>query len=349
MQVSNKIMDFILLFLPTLGVLVASGLIIWGCYRFFIGRHPEYGSERKFPFQILILALSIVSILAVVIVLPINEEMRNQVMGIIGILLSGIIAFSSTNIIANLMGGVLLRITKPFATGDFIRVDNFFGRVSQRGLFDTEIQSEDRELITLPNAYLVKNPISAVISSGAIVSVKLSLGYDVHHLKIEPLLIKAAEENGLEHPFVHILELGDFSVTYRISGLLTEAKGLITTRSNLSRSILDTLHGQGIEIVSPTFMNQRKISEDKKFIPVYVKEKTQKKKIEAEDIVFDKAEQAEKAEEARQKITDEIKNLEIKLKDADNGEKDKIKKDIEARKEHLKKMQEAEISVESKK
>ncbi|GAA0560177.1 hypothetical protein GCM10009098_30290 [Rheinheimera aquimaris] len=60
---------------------------------------------------------------------------------------------------------------------------------------------------------------------------------------------------------MHILELGNFAVTYRISGLLTEPKQLLSCRSALYGSILDTLHRQQVEIMSPSFMNQRKISD----------------------------------------------------------------------------------------
>ncbi len=342
METSDKVLNLILSFLPSFSILIISVGIIWGSYWFFIGKHPEFGNERKFPFQILMLILSIISVLAIVMTLPVNTDSRDQIMSLIGILLSGIIAFSSTNIISNLMAGVLLRITKPFKTGDFIKVDNFFGRVSERGLFDTEVQSENREFIALPNAYLVKNPILAIPSSDAIVSTKLSLGYDVHHLKVEPLLIQAARECGLKHPFVHILELGDFSVTYKISGLLTEAKGFITARSNLSQSILDTLHESGIEIVSPTFMNQRRISEDKKIIPIFVRETTAKNEVEAEKIVFDKAEKAEQTEEKKQELIDDIQNLKTTLKETKDEKKDKVKESIEAKRKRLKAVEEKE-------
>lgn len=282
------------------------------------------------------LVLTIVSILAVVIALPIDESSRNQIIGLIGLLLSGIIAFSSTNVISNLMAGVLLRITKPFRTGDFIRVGDFFGRVSERGLFDTEIQSESREFIALPNGYLVNNPVSTIRSSGAIVSATLSLGYSVHHLHIEPLLIAAAEKSGLQDPFVHIVELGDFSITYRISGLLVEVKGFITARSNLLRDVLSTLHDQGVEIMSPTFMNQRRTDGDSKVIPTFVQATPAKETVGAEEIVFDKAERAEQAEGEKQRLKEDIKDLETALKEDPDGKKGETKRNIEKKRERLK-------------
>ncbi|MDX1810088.1 MAG: mechanosensitive ion channel [Sulfurospirillaceae bacterium] len=347
MEILHNILNPIIPFLLPLGILVVSVAILWACYWFLIGRYPEVGNERKFPIQILLMVLTVVGILAIVMTLPISEEARSDIMRLIGIVLSGIIALSSTNIIGNLMAGLLLRIMKPFRTGDFIRVGDFFGRVSQRGLFDIEIQSETRELIAIPNAYLIKNPISATPGSGAIVSASLSLGYDIHHSEIESLLIKAAERSGLEHAFVHILELGNFSVTYRVSGLLEEVKGLITARSNLYKSVLDTLHTAGIEIVSPTFMNQRRIGENEKIIPTFTKKVSEKESVEAEEIVFDKAEQAEQAELKEEKLINEIKNLETTLKETQDEDKDKIKQKIETKRARLKAIKDSESASDT--
>ncbi|WP_331774552.1 mechanosensitive ion channel domain-containing protein [Sulfurospirillum sp. 1612] len=343
----NSIMTLVAPFLPFIATLVLCMGILWGVYWFLIGRYPERGNEQKFPVQLVMLLLSLIAVLALVMTLPLSEESRSDVMRLIGIVLSGIIAFSSTNIIANLMAGVLLRIMKPFSTGDFIRVGEFFGRVSQRGLFDTEIQSETRELIAIPNAYLIKNPISATPSTGAIVSASLSLGYDVPHSKIETLLIQAAEKSGLEHAFVHILELGNFSVTYRISGLLNEVKGLITARSNLFRSVLEVLHEEGIEIVSPTFMNQRKIGDNEKIIPTFTAPTSPKTEgVEAEKIVFDKAEQSEQKEKEQEQLIEDIKNLELQSKEAKDEEKERVKENIETKRQRLKELKEREKNAE---
>jgi len=116
MQLSDQVINIFFVALPSLSVFIFSVVVLVGCHWFLLGRRPELGNERKFPIQILMLALTIIAVLAVIMTLPIHESSRNQIMGLIGILLSGIIAFSSTNIIANLMSGFLLRITKPFQT-----------------------------------------------------------------------------------------------------------------------------------------------------------------------------------------------------------------------------------------
>lgn len=49
--------------------------------------------------------------------------------------------------------------------------------------------------------------------------------------RVYDLLLQAAGETRLKEPFVQVLELGDFSVTYRVAGLLSEVKQVISTRS----------------------------------------------------------------------------------------------------------------------
>jgi small conductance mechanosensitive channel len=325
----------ILPYIPSVSVAIGFVVALWGGHWFLIGRHPNLGNERKFPRQVFMLGLTIAGLVATILVLPISETSRNRLIGMIGLLISGIIAFASTTAAANFMSGILLRITKPFRIGDFIRVGDHFGRVSERGLFDTEIQSESRELIAIPNAYLMSNPVITIRSSGTIISTALSLGYDVHHSKIEPLLIKAAEEIGLKEPFVHIIELGNYSITYRISGLLSEVKWLITAHSNLCRSVLDILHTQDIEIMSPMYMNQRRLNDEQKIIPKVAQMESSEESNVAEEIVFDKAERAERIEKEKQELSEHLQRLEAELKDAPEETKGSIKDDIALCRERL--------------
>lgn len=340
-------MNLIIPFLPFLSLVAGVVLILWGAHWILIGRHPDLGNERKFSLQLIILGLTLVGLVAIVLALPINETSRNRLIGMVGLLISGIIAFASTIAAANFMSGILLRITKPFRIGDFIRVGDHFGRVSERGLFDTEIQSESRELIALPNAYLMRNPVTTTRSSGTIISTTLSLGYDIHHARIEILLIKAAEESGLEKPFVHIMELGSYSITYRISGFLPKVKWLITAHTNLCRAVLDTLHDDGIEIMSPTYMNQRHLSDDKKIIPTIIHAEPVEEPETAEEIVFDKAERAQQIENEKKELIQQRQELETALKETTEEDKGRIKENIERNSERLKALEQSKVESDS--
>ena len=265
---------------------------------------------------------------------PVNDTQKGQILSLIGIVVSAAIALSSTTFVGNAMAGLMLGVVKGFRVGDFVSVGDSFGRVTERGLFHVEIQTEQRDLITLPNLHLVTNPVKVVRTSGTIVWAEVSLGYDVPRTQIKEVLLKAAEKCELQEPFAHVVDLGDFSVTYRISGLLLEVKNLISSRSKIRECVLDELHAAGIEIVSPTFMNTRAQQPGTKCIPRRTRPTDEPSSATApESVVFDKAEEAESVEQLRsrfEKLGDEIKTLEKSLKEAvDEDEKTRITNRIE--------------------
>ena len=284
---------------PLLLVLAA---VLGGLFlvRYLLERRLGGVPDSRFRIQLVMLALSLAGLLAIILALPVGDELRGQLLSLLGILLSASIALSSTTFLGNALAGVLLRVVGGFRMGDYVRVGEHSGRVSERGLFHTEIQTEDRDLTTLPNMYLVTNPVRVVRSSGTIISTHVSLGYDVSRLRVEEALLAAGEKAGLEEPFVQVEELGDFSVVYRLAGLLTEVKRILSARSRLREAVMDSLHGAGIEIVSPNFMNTRALAADARVVPAAAEAVEE---VEApgedlpEEVIFDKAEEAETREE----------------------------------------------------
>jgi hypothetical protein len=282
-------------------------------------------------------------------------ETRGQILSLIGILLTGVIAFSSSSFVSNIMGGLMLRFIRSFRAGDFLSVNDQFGRVTEIGLMHTEIQTEDRDLITFPNLYLITNPVKVVRASGTIISATLSLGYENDHGQIEDLLKQGALKAGLEEPYVRVIDLGDFSVSYRIAGMLKEVKLLLTARSNLRKQVLDTLHSANIEIVSPNFMNQRPLKDGELIIPKKApKEIPSEKEDNPEDIIFDKAEEAEskgnlkyKHEELNASIQEKKKTLKTATKEDKTGIESEIDQ-LTQKLEHLEKEMEAAVEKEKK-
>lgn len=272
-------------------------------------RYREQGSRLLFRLTGLVLAIA---------TLPMNGELRGQLFSLVGLLASAAIALSSTTVMGNLMAGFMLRTVNSFRAGDYIEFRNELGRVSQRGLLHVEIQNETSELVTVPNLLLVQEPYNVVRASGTVVSADVSLGYDVDRRDIEKALLAAIEKAELEDGFVQIRQLGDFSVTYRASGWLTEAGLLVSARSRLRGMMLDALHGAGIEIVSPNFMNQRQLKGEGKIIPrSNGRHSEQDNHGRAEEVLFSKAELASAVE----KLADKIKNLKAQLnREPEEGE-----------------------------
>ncbi|PIE46250.1 MAG: hypothetical protein CSA44_00640 [Gammaproteobacteria bacterium] len=189
-----------------------------------------------------------------------------------------------------------------FKPGDFIEVDQHFGRVSEMGLLHTEIQTQQRNLTTLPNLFLVTHAVTVIPEDKALIDATLSLGYDVSYHDVEAILKLAAEKIGLTDSFVQLTELGDFSITYRVAGFIDNTKLLLSARSNLCKQVVDSLHNAGIEIVSPTFMNQRQFRADEIFISKTRAYQERQNHRTEHSKVFDKADTAETIEKLKNKM-----------------------------------------------
>jgi len=276
--------------------LVVTLLLIGGALFFGNRRLSAYFQDRphlKFRYQLIQIAGVLVAILFLILFMPFGDILRGQLLSLYGLIISATIALSSTTLVGNVMAGLMLKAIGNCRPGNYITVGDYFGRISEMDLLHTEIQTEQRDLTTLPNLYLVTHPVRVMRTSGTLLSVEVSLGYDVSRQIIEELLIRAATESGLESPYVQIRNLGDFSVTYQVSALLKEVNQLIGKRRELRARTMDTLHGEGIEIVSPTFMNTRSIEKGRTFVSDVAGEVSSMTGSRSPDsIVFDKAEKA---------------------------------------------------------
>lgn len=337
-------MESIISFVSSFGwafVTLVTFILIYVATQYLLNRQARGNSDWILIRQVVLFSIILMGLIAIILSLPMSEGMRTNITSLISYVISAVIALSSATFIGNMLAGILLRAINNYKSGDFIEVEEIYGRVSERGLFHTELQTVDRNLITLPNLFLATNPIKVTRSSGTFISAEVSLGYDVSRVKIEKCLIEAAKKAGLKDPFVHVTSLGDFSVVYKIHGLLEDIKRVLTAKSRLYSMLLDVLHEADIEIVSPGFVNQRQVNETI-FIAQKMKEKVNKNTKSPEDLIFDKAEQAENIEKRRQRLDEiqpKIKNLKDQLDKAATDEEKfviegKIKK-LESVKERM--------------
>ncbi len=302
MKLSPDFIDTLVLAARIAAIAALIALIFWYLNRRLVAYYTDR-PHQKFRRQLLQIGGLLIAILVVIVAMPFGDAMRGQLLSLYGIIISATIALSSTTLVGNVMAGLMLKMIGNLKPGNYVTIGDYFGRISEMDLLHTEIQTEERDLTTLPNLYLVTHPVRVMRASGTLLSVSVSLGYDVSRHSVEKLMLQAANDSGLEKPYVQITELGDFSVTYQVSGLLTDVGKIITRRRELRARTMDALHDADIEIVSPTFMNTRAYDED----AVFIAETADCEPVAAEAtspdaIAFDKAERAESVTKLRKKV-----------------------------------------------
>lgn len=283
--------------------------------------------------------LILLGALVFILSLPLENTLKGQILTFLGIIISAGIALSSTTLLGNLIAGIMNNSMKRFRSGDLIKIEDLQGRVIKKSIFHTEIQLEDSNFITIPNLYIANNPVKLTRKTNTVISTAVSLGYDIPRTEIEEALKEAALATGLKDPYVYITKLGDYSVVYKIHGFLDDSSNFFSTNSLLNSKVMDKLHERKIEIVSPTFMNQRRV-EEKKFIPRKIIETTiSDNSPSPEDLIFDQAIKSEKIEEKKdyiREMDDKIKSLKERLKETDNRDEVKKIRAIISRNEDLK-------------
>jgi small-conductance mechanosensitive channel len=165
----NKVLAFVQPSLAMFAVLLLGVLMLFWVRR-FLNRRYEGQADRSMKIQLIMLILSFALLIAVIIVSPLTDSQQGQLLSLLGLLMSASIALSSSSFVGNAMAGVMLRVVRSFQLGDFVRVGDHFGRVSERGLFHIEIQTEDRDLTTLPSLLLVTNPVKVIRSLGTLIA-----------------------------------------------------------------------------------------------------------------------------------------------------------------------------------
>ncbi len=266
----------------------------------------------------------LVGTLAFILTLPIENALKGQIVTFLGILVSAGIALSSTTLLGNLFAGIMNQSMNRFRNGDLIKMGEIRGRVVRTGSFHAEIQLEDSNFMTIPNIYIANHPVKLIRKSNTVISTTVSLGYDVPRHTIVDALKEAALVTGLTDPYVYITQLGDFSVSYKIHGFLNDSSKFFSTASQLNAHVMDKLHEQQIEIVSPTFMNQRRADETI-FIP---KRKPVEKPGDVtespEELIFDEAIKSEKIEKKKDfliRVDEHIQKMKEQLKETEDEAK----------------------------
>ena len=101
-------------FAATVGV---AAVVLWSLRRLI----PNEPATRVLR-QLVSVAVIIVANVALVLALPMESSTTGQLLSLFGLVVTAIIALSSTTFVSNAMAGFMLRSVGSFHPGDFIRV-----------------------------------------------------------------------------------------------------------------------------------------------------------------------------------------------------------------------------------
>jgi small-conductance mechanosensitive channel len=180
----------------------------------------------------------------------------------ISMIIGFVVAMAATGSIGNVLSGLVLNAFRPYEVGDRVKIGETIGDVVGSNLAFVQLETLNSEIIEIPNNTVIADKIINYSKSGSFaITVDSGIGYDVPNNVVRKLLLEAARETkDIEdepRPHMLILELGDYSITYRLKAYTTNAKAMVRIKSNLMANIQEMFYSHGVEILSPEYLVRR--------------------------------------------------------------------------------------------
>jgi small-conductance mechanosensitive channel len=207
---------------------------------------------------------ALIWILALAMAYPYLPGANTEAFKGVSVLVGVMISLGGASVIGQAFNGLILMYTRAFRSGDYVRVGEHEGTVTEIGLFTTRIRTGLGEEITLPNSGVmsgtIKNYSRAVQGAGYIVDTTVTIGYATPWRQVEAMLLEAGRRTAdIVHepqPIVRQTALSDYYVEYRFAAYtpVESPARRIDVLNRLHGHIQDVFNEYGVQIMSPHYM-----------------------------------------------------------------------------------------------
>ncbi len=210
------------------------------------------------------IASALIWIFALVMAYPYLPGAQTEAFKGVSVLIGLMISLGSSSIVGQGASGLILMYSRSLRRGEFVRIGDHEGTVTEVGLFMTKIRTGLGEEVNLPNALILgtptKNYSRTVKGVGYIVDTTVSIGYDTPWRQVEAMLLESARRTHgiLSDPAPQVFQtaLADFYPVYRlVCQAVPEVPRLRAEVLNaLHANVQDVFNENGVQIMSPHYM-----------------------------------------------------------------------------------------------
>jgi len=221
----------------------------------FRGFYPDWA---KPTYNIVIVILAVFTF---ILIFPYLPESDSNIFQGVSVFVGLIISLGSTNVIANLIAGLVITYMRPFKVGDRIKMDDCVGNIIEKTPLATRVKTAKNEIITIPNSTVMSaktiNYTSSANQYGLILYTTVTVGYDIPWRQVHELLLKVAFKtehlNRKQKPFIMQTALNDFYVEYQLNVYTKDANRMNDIYSDLRKNVQDVFKEAGINLVAPHY------------------------------------------------------------------------------------------------
>lgn len=202
----------------------------------------------------------------------------------VSVLVGLMVSIGASGVIGQIASGMMIVYTYALKKGEYVRIQNYEGTVTEIDLFVTRLRTGMGEEIALPNAFVLanvtRNYSRANSGKAFVLDATVTIGYDTPWRQVHAMLLEAANSipEILASPPAYVVQtaLADFYVAYKL--IVQVDTEVPSTRariaSDLHAAIQDAFNRYGVQIMSPHYMDdpqKPKIVEPSSWSPPPVK------------------------------------------------------------------------------
>ena len=121
--------------------------------------------------------------------------------------ITAVLAFSMQDTLGNVLGGVTLQLDNSLRVGDWVRLDDVSGRVTDVHWRFTSIETRNRELVMVPNSWLMKNRFTVIRGSDdALYAWRRAVQFSIEPNASPDTVIAALEHAVKDAEIAHVLK-----------------------------------------------------------------------------------------------------------------------------------------------
>ncbi|MVV49896.1 mechanosensitive ion channel [Pseudomonas sp. PB120] len=190
------------------------------------------------------------------------------------VLIGLMISLGASSVVGQAAAGLILTYTRTLRPGEFVRIGEYEGTVTELGMFTTSIRTGLGEVLTLPNSMITntvtKNYSRTVQGAGYVVDTVVTIGYDTPWRQVEAMLLEAAKRTAgiLEDPPPQVFQtaLSDFYPEYRLvaQAIPSQPRPRAVLLSVLHGNVQDVFNEYGVQIMSPHYFDD---PQQEKWVP----------------------------------------------------------------------------------
>ncbi len=209
------------------------------------------------------LVVAAIWIFAIVMAYPYLPGSSSEAFKGMSVLIGLMVSLGGSSLFGQAASGLILRYSRMLRVGEYVRITDHEGTVTELGTFTTRMRTGLGEEVTLPNSLILgnvtKNYSRAVVGHGYVVDTTVTIGYDTPWRQVEAMLIEAARRTPgiLETPPPRVFQtaLSDFYPEYRLvcQAIPKEPRPRAEVLASLHGYIQDVFNEHGVQIMSPHY------------------------------------------------------------------------------------------------